>query len=71
MPKKIPEPDPRRGLKVLCAACGRDVTYDSHQWRHEPDGRWVCCLCMAPTRMLRERAKDRTIEAGGGVAESR
>lgn len=50
----MPHPDPRKGMKVLCTVCDRDITYDTHQWRHEPDGRWVCCGCMVSTKGLRD-----------------
>lgn len=53
-PKMISGPDPRVGLKVLCCICRRDITWDTHQWRHGPDGRYLCCACMAPTRGLRD-----------------
>lgn len=58
VPKNLPDPDPRKVLNILCAACDRDITYDTHQWKHEPDGRWVCCNCMTPTRLLRNPAEN-------------
>lgn len=54
IPKNMPHPDPRNWMKVLCAVCGKDVTYHSHQWRNQEDGRWVCCECMAHTKALRD-----------------
>ena len=54
VPKVLPAPDPRVGMKVLCACCKKDITWDTHQWQHEPDGRYVCCACMAPTKRMRD-----------------
>lgn len=55
-PKNIPSPDPRKGMTILCAACKKDITYDTHQWKDGASGRWVCCGCMVTTRSLRDGA---------------
>lgn len=57
VPEHVPEPDPRKNMKVLCTVCDRDITYDTHQWRSQVDDRWVCCTCMVPTKPLRDMMK--------------
>ncbi len=54
IPKSIPAPDPRKGMTVLCAACKKDITYDTHQWKDGASGRWVCCGCMGSTKLIRD-----------------
>lgn len=55
VPKVIEgQEDPRKGITVLCVACKRDVTYDTHQWRDERGGGYLCCECVAPTKMIRD-----------------
>ena len=54
IPKSMPHPDPRKGMTVLCAACKKDITYDTHQWKDGASGRWVCCGCMGSTKLIRD-----------------
>ncbi len=55
IPKVIKgQKDPREGIKIFCACCKRDITYDTHQWRDDRNGKWVCCDCVTPTKPLRD-----------------
>lgn len=41
-------------MKVSCSTCSRDITWDTHQWKSQSDGRWVCCACMRSTKPIRD-----------------